>query len=391
MKTSRRVISLFVLLLFLCVPFFLATGKDKKPKQLPKKDFFAFAGTYTAKTQSKGIYAFRYDASTGKMTALGVVGETPDPSFIAIHPSGKFLYAVNESGKTSFVTSFALDAKSGKLTQLNHVPSLGEDPCYIALDRTGKYLLVANYTSGTLAVFPISPDGKIGEKTALNQDSGTLGPKKDRQDGPHAHWIETSADNRYALAADLGLDQILIFQFDAAKGAFEPHMPPSASLQAGSGPRHAVFSPNGKFLFVVSELSSTATSFSYDAKTGDLKRVNTVSTLPPEFSGRNDVAEVAVHPNGRYLYVSNRGMDSIALFAIDPKKGTLSPRGGVPTGGKEPRHFALDPAGNFMFVENQLSDTIVIFHVDATSGELTPTGDTLSVPSPVCLKFVPAE
>src|SRR5215468_1663897 len=386
MKTSRR----FFLFVLLLVPILFAESKDKKPKP-QKKDFFAFAGTYTSKTQSKGIYAFRYDATSGKMTALGLAAETPDPSFMAIHPSGKFLYAVNEGGKSSFVTSFSLDAKTGKLTQLNQVPSLGEDPCYITFDQSGKYILVANYTSGTLAVFAILADGKIGEKTALNQDSGTLGPKKERQEGPHAHWIETSADNRYALAADLGLDQILIFQFDAGKGTLGPHMPPSVALKAGSGPRHSVFSPNGKFLFVVNELSSTATSLSYDPKTGDLKQVNTVSTLPLEFSGRNDVAEVAVHPNGRYLYVSNRGMDSIALFAIDPKKGTLSPRGRVPTGGKEPRHFALDPAGNFMFVENQLSDTIVVFHVDALSGELTPTGDTLSVPSPVCLKFIPVE
>ncbi|HJZ64824.1 MAG TPA: lactonase family protein [Candidatus Acidoferrum sp.] len=386
MKISRRVF--FSLLLL--VPAILADGKDKKPKP-QKKDFLAFAGTYTTKTQSKGIYMFRYDAANGKMTALGLAAETPDPSFVAIHPSGKFLYAVNEGGKSSFVTSFSLDAKTGKLAQLNQVPSLGEDPCYITFDQSGKYILVANYTSGTLAVFPILPDGKIGEKTYLNQDTGSLGPIKDRQEGPHAHWIETSADNRYALAADLGLDQIAIFQFDAGKGALGPHIPPSAVLKAGSGPRHAIFSPNGKFLFVVSELSSTATSFSFDPKTGDLKQVNTASTLPPEFSGRNDVAEVAVHPNGRYLYVSNRGMDSIALFAIDPKKGTLSPRGTVPTGGKEPRHFTLDPAGNFMFVENQLSDTIVVFHVDALSGELTPTGDTLSVPSPVCLKFIPAE
>src|SRR5215470_10012229 len=387
MKTSRRAF----FLLLLVVPVLFADGKDKKKPVPSKKDFFAFVGTYTAKTQSKGIYSFRYDAGSGKASGLRLVIETPDPSFIAIHPTGKYLYAVNESGKSSLVTAFALDAKTGNLTQLNQTSSLGEDPCYITFDKTGKYILVANYTSGRLAVFPILPDGKIGEKTALNQDSGTLGPNKERQEGPHAHWIETGAENRYALAADLGLDQILIFQFDAGKGALGPHMPPSVSLKAGSGPRHSVFSPNGKFLFVVNELSSTATSLSYDPKTGDLKQVNTVSTLPLEFSGRNDVAEVAVHPNGRYLYVSNRGMDSIALFAIDPKRGTLSSRGTVPTGGKEPRHFALDPAGNFMFVENQRSDTIVVFHVDSLSGELTPTGDTLSVPSPVCLKFIPAE
>jgi len=386
MKTSRRLL----LLLPLAVPFVFADGKDKRPAPV-KKEFFAFAGTYTAKTQSKGIYSFRYDATTGKLTAIGVAAETPDPSFVAIHPSGKFLYAVNESGKSSFVTSFSLDAKTGTLTQLNQVPAQGEDPCYIAFDQNGKYILVANYTSGTLAVFPILADGKIGEKTALYQDSGKLGPNKERQEGPHAHWIETSADNRYALAADLGLDQILIFQFDAAKGTLGPHIPPGATLKAGSGPRHAIFSPNGKFLFVVSELNSTATSFSFDSKKGDLKQVNSVSTLPAEFTGRNDVAEVAIHPSGRFLYVSNRGLDNIAIFDIDLKKGTLSPVGGIPTGGKEPRHFTFDPSGTFLFVENQFSDTIVAFHVDINTGQLTPTGDNVAVPSPVCLKFIAAE
>jgi len=386
MKTSRCLL----LLLLLAVPFVFADSKDKKPVPV-KKDFFAFAGTYTAKTQSKGIYSFRYDATTGKLTAIGLAAETPDPSFVAIHPSGKFLYAVNESGKSSFVTSFSLDAKTGSLTQLNQVSALGEDPCYIAFDKTGKYILVANYTSGTLAVFPILADGKIGEKAALNQDSGKLGPNKERQEGPHAHWIETSADNRYALAADLGLDQILIFQFDSAKGTLGPHIPPGATLKAGSGPRHAIFSPNGKFLFVVSELNSTATSFSYDPKKGDLKQVNSVSTLPAEFSGRNDVAEVAIHPSGRFLYVSNRGLDNIAIFDIDPKKGTLAQIGAIPTGGKEPRHFTFDPSGSFLFVENQFSDTIVTFHVDINTGQLTPTGDNVAAPSPVCLKFIAAE
>src|SRR5579859_462644 len=386
MKTPPRLL----LILLLLAPVLFADKKDKTPTP-PKKDFFAFAGTYTAKTQSKGIYSFRYDATTGKLTAIGVAAETPDPSFVAIHPSGKFLYAVNESGKSSFVTSFSLDAKTGTLTQLNQVPAQGEDPCYIAFDQNGKYILVANYTSGTLAVFPILADGKIGEKTALYQDSGKLGPNKERQEGPHAHWIETSADNRYALAADLGLDQILIFQFDAAKGTLGPHIPPGATLKAGSGPRHAIFSPNGKFLFVVSELNSTATSFAFDSKKGDLKQVNSVSTLPAEFTGRNDVAEVAIHPSGRFLYVSNRGLDNIAIFDIDLKKGTLSPVGGIPTGGKEPRHFTFDPSGTFLFVENQFSDTIVAFHVDVNTGQLTPTGDNVAVPSPVCLKFIAAE
>lgn len=385
MKITRRAVAFLLL-----TPFILSAAKSGQ-QDSPKKSYFAFAGTYTTKTQSKGIYAYRYDATSGKLTELGVAAETPDPSFVAIHPSGKFLYAVNEAGKASMVTAFALDAKTGKLTQLNQVPALGEDPCYLSFDATGKYVMIANYTSGNIAVFPILADGKLGEKTALVQDGGALGPNKERQEAPHAHWVETSPDNRFALVADLGLDEVLIFQFDAAKGALGPHIPASANLKPGSGPRHAAFSPNGKFFFVVSELTSTATTFSYDAKKGALKEVGSVSTLPPGFSGRNDVAEVAVHPSGKFLYVSNRGNESIAIFSIDSKKGALQPIGGMPTGGKEPRHFTFDPSGSFLIVENQFSDSLVVFHVDASSGQLTPTGDSLSVPSPVCLKFIPAE
>ena len=385
MKITRRAVAFLLL-----TPFILSAAKSGQ-QDSPKKSYFAFVGTYTTKTQSKGIYAYRYDATSGKLTELGVAAETPDPSFVAIHPSGKFLYAVNEAGKASMVTAFALDAKTGKLTQLNQVPALGEDPCYLSFDATGKYVMIANYTSGNIAVFPILADGKLGEKTALVQDGGALGPNKERQEAPHAHWVETSPDNRFALVADLGLDEVLIFQFDAAKGALGPHIPASANLKPGSGPRHAAFSPNGKFFFVVSELTSTATTFSYDAKKGALKEVGSVSTLPPGFSGRNDVAEVAVHPSGKFLYVSNRGNESIAIFSIDSKKGALQPIGGMPTGGKEPRHFTFDPSGSFLIVENQFSDSLVVFHVDASSGQLTPTGDSLSVPSPVCLKFIPAE
>lgn len=384
MKITRRVFA-FLLVLAPTIPYCAAQLSGKAPP----KQYVAFVGTYTSKTSSKGIYAYRYDAGAGKLTPLGVAAETADPSFLAIHPNGRFLYAVNEAGKSSMVSAFALDKATGHLALLNQLPALGEDPCFISLDRSGKFVLIANYTSGNIAVFPILYDGKLGEHTALVQDNGTLGPNKERQAGPHAHWIETTPDNHLVLVADLGLDEVLIYKFDAATGALTPNQPTFRKLKPGAGPRHIAVHPNGKFVFVASELNSTVTAFSFDAKKSSLKEIGAASTLPPGFSGRNDVAELAVHPNGKFLYVSNRGNESMAIFSIDPGKGTLTPVGGVPTGGKEPRHFAIDPTGNFLLAENQLSDTIVTFRVDPRTGMLTPSGDSVSVPSPVDMVFLP--
>ena len=384
MKIARRVFFFFLLLAPLV--FSIAGGSADKPAA--NRKYLVFVGTYTTKTVSKGIYGYEFDADTGKLTPKGVAAETRDPSWVAVHPGGKFLYAANEAGKASTVSAFAVDAKSGKLTLLNQISSLGEDPCYLSFDKTGKYLLVANYSSGTIAVFPILADGRLGEHTAFAKDQGATGPNKERQEAPHAHWIETSPDNRFALVADLGLDEVLVYKFDATSGTLTPNEPPFARLKAGSGPRHAVFYPNGKFVFAVSELSSTATSFAYGAKKGTLKEIGTASTLPPGFSGRNDVAEAAVHPNGKFLYVSNRGNDSIAILSIDPGNRTLSPAGGIPTGGKEPRHFAIDPSGKYLLAENQFSNNIVVFKIDAATGGLTPTGQVVEVPSPVAIAFL---
>jgi 6-phosphogluconolactonase len=388
MKLTRRV---FAFLLVLAAPVVLLSSATKKQKPPPHRWFLAYAGTYTTKTNSKGIYAYRYDGETGKLSSLGLAGESADPSFVAVHPSGKFLYAVNEAGKSSMVSAFALETKTGKLTLLNQLPALGEDPCYISFDKTGKYALVANYTSGNVVVFPILPDGKLGEHTALVQDSGTPGPNKERQEGPHAHWIETSPDNRFALVSDLGLDEVLVYKFNAAKGTLSPNHPPFLRLKQGSGPRHIAIRPGGKLVYVVSELSSTVTAFRFNSRAGTLHELQTVTTLPKEFSGRNDTAEIAVHPNGKFLYASNRGHESIAVFAIHATKGTLTFVANVPTGGKEPRHFAIDPGGNYLLAENQLSNNIVVFKIDLATGGLTPTGDVIEVPSPVDLAFLPVE
>ena len=383
-KITRRIFAFSLLL----APFIFSVGGKSADEPVANRKYLVFVGTYTTKTESKGIYAYEFDADTGRLTPKGVAAETPDPSWVAVHPGGKYLYAANEAGKASTVSAFAVDVKSGKLTLLNQIPSLGEDPCYLSFDKTGKYVLVANYSSGTIAVFPILADGRLGEHTAFVKDQGAAGPNKKHQQGPHAHWIETSPDNRFALVADLGLDEVLVYKLDAASGTLTPNEPAFARLKAGSGPRHAVFYPNGKFVFVVSELSSTATSFAYDVKKGTLKETGTASTMPPGFSGRNDVAETAVHPNGKFLYVSNRGNDSIAILSIDPGNRTLAPTGGIPTGGKEPRHFAIDPGGKYLLAENQFSNNIVVFKIDPATGGLTPTGQVVEVPSPVDIAFL---
>jgi 6-phosphogluconolactonase len=384
MNITRRIFAFSLLV----APLIFSVGGGSADKPAANRKYLVFVGTYTNKTESKGIYAYEFDADTGKLTPKGVAAETKDPSWVAVHPSGKYLYAANEAGKASTVSAFAVEPKSGKLTLLNQMPSLGEDPCYLSFDKTGKYVLVANYSSGTIAVFPILADGRLGEHTALLKDQGATGPNKQHQEGPHAHWIETSPDNRFVLVADLGLDEVLVYKFDATSGTLTPNEPAFARLKAGSGPRHAVFYPNGKFVFAVSELNSTATSFAYNAKKGTLKETGTASTLPPGFSGRNDVAEAAVHPNGEFLYVSNRGNDSIAILSIDAGNRTLAPAGGVPTGGKEPRHFAIDPSGKYLLAENQFSNSVVVFKIDPATGGLTPTGQVVEVPSPVNIAFL---
>ena len=390
MKIARRV-CVFLVVMSVAVAALLSARSPGKPSA--KKNYLVFVGTYTTKTASKGIYAFRYDASSGKLSPLGVAAETRDPSWVAVHPKGKFLYSVNEAGKNSMVSAFSLDARSGKLTLLNQLPALGEDPCYLSFDRTGQYLFAANYTSGNVVVFPIEADGKLGAATANVRDEGQLGPNKERQEGPHAHWIEASAGNRYAYVSDLGLDKVLIYKFDAASGKLaNPGSSQqdafSATLPPGSGPRHVAFSRSGDFMYVLSELQSTVTEFANDARE-KYRAVQSISALPKGFSGRNDAAEIAIHLNGKFLYSSNRGHDSIALFHVDSANGKLTATGDYSVEGKEPRHFAIDPSGNFLLAEDQLSDKIVSFRIDQKTGALTPTGDSVAVPSPVCLAFLP--
>jgi len=387
MRNRRGIIPLSVLLSLLLVLFALSAGA------LAADSYLAYVGTYTT-GESKGIYAYRYDAQSGKMTPLGLAAETENPSFVTLDPHGHFLYAVNEVPKyqgqaSGGVSAFAVDPKTGKLTFLNEVPSRGADPCYISLDKTGKFVLVANYTGGNVAVFPIHPDGRLGEATGFVQHTGS-GPNHDRQEGPHAHWIEVTPDNRYAIVADLGLDELLVYHFDAAKGLLKPNHPPFIKIAPGSGPRHFAFHPNGVRAYVIDEMVGAVNTFSFDSKSGTLHLLQTVPTLPTGFSGENTTAEIEAHPNGRFVYASNRGHDSIVVYAVDPKAGTLRLVQDVPTQGKAPRNFQIDPTGTRLFVANQETGNIVPFHINSKTGKLTPAGEPLKIASPVCVKFVAA-
>jgi 6-phosphogluconolactonase len=290
--------------------------------------------------------------------------------------------------KTGGISAFAIDSTSGKLKFLNEVSSSGPGPCHTALDRTGKYVLVANYDGGSIAAYPISSDGRLGTASARIQHSGH-GADPKRQSRPHAHWIGTSPDNRFALAVDLGLDKVLIYRFDQSKGTLTPNDPPSGAVDPGAGPRHFAFHPSGKFGYVINELGSSLTAFSYDPSKGSLQKLQSLSTLPEGFKGENDTAEIVIHPNGKFVYGSNRGHDSIAVFAVDPGKGTLKRIDDVPTQGKTPRNFEIDPSGSYLFAANQDSDNIVIFRIDSKTGHLTATGEVLQVASPVCVRFMP--
>lgn len=363
-----------------------------QPAAREKPQTLAYIGTYTG-PKSQGIYAFRVDPRSGAASPLGCVAQAVHPSFLALHPSGKFLYAVSEVSRFAdsqggAVAAFAVDPATGALKLLNQQSSGGAGPCHLNVDKTGRHVLVANYSGGSVAVLPIRADGSLGEAAAVIRHSGSSAhPQRQRQ--PHAHSVNLSPDNRHALVADLGTDRVMVYRFAADRGSLEPAAIPSVALPPGSGPRHLAFHPDGRRVFVINELLSTLTLLDYDPDQGRLTPVQTLSTLPENFSGENTTAEVVVHPGGRFVYGSNRGHDSIAVFAFDPAAGDqLKLVEHAATQGRTPRNFALDPAGQYLWAANQGSDTVVIFRVDSASGRLRPTGQVLSVGAPVCVRFL---
>jgi len=365
-------------------------NEPKTTTSAPEK-MWVYVGTYTKGTKSQGVYAFELDMATGKLTPVDVVGGVDNPSFLAVGPEGKFLYAVGEvsnfSGpNTGSVAAYSLDPSTGMLKLLGQQSSRGGAPCHLSVTPDGRYVLVANYSGGSIAALPIEKDGSLRKAVAFVQHTGSS-VNKQRQEGPHGHAIHLDPSGKRALAADLGLDKVLIYRFDNQKGTLTPNDPPAAVVAPGSGPRHFAFSGDGKTLYVLNEIAATITAFSYDSKTGATKELQTVSTVPEGFTGGNSTAEIAVHPGGRFLYASNRGHNSLAIFAIDTDTGKLTPVGHQSTLGKIPRSFAIDPTGNYVFAANQNSNSVVVFRVDQATGKLTPTGHQVEVPAPVCVVF----
>jgi 6-phosphogluconolactonase len=385
-RNSIRRMAWFLLIgqIFACTVF--AAGKE----------YFVYIGTYT-RNRGKGIYSFRFQPSTGKLTPVTLAAEASSPSFLAVHPNRKFLYASNEHdgedqpGKNNTVSAYAIDPATGALTFLNKVSSQGEGPAHIVVDKPGKFLLALNYRSGSVALLPIQADGRLGEATAVDQHHGS-GPDKQRQAGPHAHGGAFSPDDRFALVAEHGIDEVMIYRLDADKGSLTPNDPPFYKATPGAAPRHLLFHPNGKTLYALNELGSSVTVFNWGAAGGTVGRVQEITTLPAGFTGTNATAQLQVDRAGKFLYVSNRGNDSIAVFAIDSGTGMLTLVEHVSTQGKTPRDFALDPTGAFLFAANQNSDNIVLFRVNAATGRLTPSGQVIEqVPEPACVVFVPRQ
>jgi len=381
-----RIFQLICLLLVLFIPAAEALAYE----------YLVYVGTYTGKG-SKGIYAFRFDPATGETSPVGLVAATDNPSFLAVDPDGRFLYAVNElltfhNQPTGAVSAFAIDRESGGLRLLQQVSSLGIEPAHLSLDKSARYLMVANYdvantNGGNSAVFSIGPHGRLGPRSAFVQDVGSS-VNPERQAGPHPHSIQVTPDNRFAIVADLGLDKLFLYKFDVKTGSLTPGRPRFVKSDPGAGPRHVAFAPSGKFAYVVNELASTVTVYAYQPGPGTLLGKQTVSTLPKDFAGKNTAAEISVDARGRFIYISNRGDDSIAVFSINPENGSLTLVERVPSGGRTPRSFAIDPTGQWLFAANQGSDDIRLFRVDPTSGRLTATPRSLKVVSPVCVLIV---
>ncbi|HTU23355.1 MAG TPA: lactonase family protein [Gemmataceae bacterium] len=384
MASSFVLVSAGLLLAAFAAPVAAEAAKTTK--------YWVYVGTYTG-GKSKGIYRCELDTATGKLSEPALVAETTNPSFLAIHPSNRYLYAVGEVGKfngkpSGAVTAFSIDAKSGELKRLNQKPSSGAGPCHVVVDRGGKHVLVANYSGGNASVLAVEDDGKLGSRTAFSQHTGK-GPDRSRQEAPHAHSINLDAANRFAFVADLGLDQVFIYRYDADKGTLEMNDPPSAKMEPKSGPRHFAFHPSGRYAYVINEMASTVTAMTYDAEKGTLTPIQTLSTLPKSYKGETTTAEVQVHPSGKFLYGSNRGHDSISVFRLDEKTGKLTAAGHQGEGIKTPRSFGIDPTGKFMLVANQDGDSILVFRIDATTGALQATGTKVEVGKPVCVKFMP--
>ncbi len=410
----RRIRCAFCLVVLVAFGFALLAGSSARAQD---KDYFVYVGTYTGfkyvhrskiygagESHSKGIYVSRFHADTGELGEPQLAAEIVNPSFLTISPNHRFLYAVSEDpysvgpplDHASYVSAFAIDSSTGKLRLLNTVPTSGTSTCFISMDKTGKFVMMANFGSGSVSVVRVKEDGSLGELASFIQDVGHS-VNQFIQMEPHTHSIVVSNDNRYAIVSDLGTDKVLIFRFDANTGMLSPPGPPSVSVYPGSGPRHFVFDPAGKFGYQLNEMSGVVDVFAWDASKGSLTPVQSAQTMPHDFFGNNHSGEIEVHPSGKFLYESNRrtpnetewGQDTIGVFAIDPVKGMLTSVQASPTGGIMPRSFTIDPTGKYLLAANEISNNVVVYAIDGATGRLSKTGKEIAVDTPVCLKFVP--
>jgi 6-phosphogluconolactonase len=363
---------------------------------------FVFVGTYTEpilfgtgqvlQGKGKGIHVYRFDTLSGALEPYGLAEGVRNPSYLAFHPSRRYLYAVNEykqfEGRASgAVSAFALDPDRGQLTFINQKATSGTDPCHLTVTRSGDCMLAANFASGSFCVLPLRPDGSLGDDGDFVQHQGSsIDPK--RQAGPHAHGVTLDLQERFAFIPDLGLDRVMIYELDAARARVKPNRTPWWTARPGAGPRQLVMHPGGRFAYLINELNSTMTAFCYDAEQGALEEMQTLSTLPEGFEGHSTCAEVQITPEGNLLYGSNRGHNSLVIYAIDPAQGTLRLVGHASTRGSIPRNFTVDPSGSWVIVANQDSDNLAVFRIDHASGALVPVGEPVVAPTPVCVKVL---
>jgi 6-phosphogluconolactonase len=366
---------------------------DKKNRaltsQIDNKTNF-YVGTYTA-GKGEGIYLCRLNSANGDLKLIDVTKNVSNPSFLALDGSKQLLFAVNEdetfAGKPGgAVSAFKIDPAAGRLEFINQKPTHGPSPCHLLVDQTNRNVLIANYSAGSVTVAPLH-NGALGDPVSLVQHHGSS-VNRDRQGGPHAHCITLDQANRFAYVSDLGLDQIKIYRFNSQTGGLRPNVQPFVSVKPGAGPRHFTIHPNQRWAYLINELDSTVNCFNFDPVTGRLAEFQNTPTLPANFSGESYCAELAVSPSGRFLYCSNRGHDSITVFAINQEHGFITPVQYQPTGGKWPRHFAIDPSGRYLLVANQNTDNIFSFSIAEQTGRLTPTGRSVELPSPVCILFI---
>lgn len=380
-------------------------------------DYFVYFGTYTGfiymreglpagTSHSKGIYVSRFNAATGKVSTPEVAAELVNPAFLAVHPSQKFLYVATEDPMSlgpdfdheSYVSAFSVDQATGKLRLINTLPTGGTSTCYLSIDKTGHYVMMANFGSSSITVIRINDDGSLGQETAFMKHIGH-GKDPSFQSKAHPHSIDVSPDNHYAIVSDLGVDKVYIYRFDDTTGKLSPDDPPFVTSQPGAGPRHFTWGPEGKFGYSLQEMSGIVAVLAWDGTNGTFKQVEEAKSLAPDFVGSNDSAEIAIHPNGKFLYESNRrfrgaelfGPDSIGVFAINPQDGTLKEVEQVPPGGTMPRNFALDPTGGYLFSGNEYSGNVALFRIDSNTGRLTQTSTNLKIDVPVSIVFVPVK